>query len=114
MKEFLINLLFACAFVSQTACVNAQLTVGDEELKRFPLRTDLPGDPSANGLRYWGGAFKPLKANGAYVSVIIRNGQYELWRGSLVFKGTNTQGRLAPNYQKAQVDERVCIVSPRP
>ena len=91
-----------------------KLTVGKKELKRFPLRAELPGDAPASGLRYWEAPFKPLKANGAYVSVIIRNGQYELWRGSLIFKGTNTEGRLAPNYQKAQVNERVCIVSSGP
>jgi len=114
MNKSHLILLFACAFVSQIACVNSQLTVGEEELKRFPLRTDIPGDPPSNGLRYWAAPFKPLKANGAYVSVIVRERQYELWRGSLVLKGTNTQGRLAPNYQKAKVDERVCIVSRGP
>ncbi len=91
-----------------------ELTVTDEELKRFPLVRDLAGDAHPSGLRYWTDSFSPVKANGAYVSVIHREDEYELWRGSLVYKGLPTQGRLAPHYQSAKVDERVCIVSRGP
>ena len=133
MKVNYNGLLLVIALMSPVACVTVKtppagkpkpvvvppsppvkLTATEEELKRFPLRDDLPGDPPANGLRYWTKPFERIRANGAYVSVITRGDEMELWRGSLVYKGQPTQGRLAPHYQKAKVDERVCIVSRGP
>lgn len=111
------RVVVACLFIATGAILAAGdggLTVGEEELKRFPLKEGLPGTPHPSGLRYWTKPFEPIEANGAYVSVIVRDGQYELWRGSLVYRGTNSQGRLAPDYTKARVDERVCIVSRGP
>ena len=111
MKYILILLSLLSATVSAHA---ARITASEEELKRYPLEKDLPGKPARDGLRYWKSPFTPINHNGAYVSAIQRNGEHELWRGSLVFRGTNTQGRLAPLFTKASPEEKVCIVSRGP
>ena len=106
-------ILIALLSATHTA-YSGKLTVSEEELKRYPLEKNLPGKPARDGLRYWKMPFESISQNGAYVSVIQRGGEYELWRGSLVFRGTNTQGRLAPLFTKATPDEKVCIVSRGP
>ena len=73
----------------------ARLTVSDSQLERFPLAAKLPGKPARSGLRHWARPFEAIRSHGAYVSVVQREGQYELWRGSLMFGATNSQGRLA-------------------
>jgi hypothetical protein len=94
--------------------LSAELTVTAKELERLPILEDIPGDLPTSGLRYWQAPFKSIGVNGAYVTTIIRDGQYELWRGSLTFRGTNTQGRLAPNYTKATPEEKVGMVNRGP
>ena len=53
-----------------------------EELKILPLKTDLPGKPPKSGLRYWAAPFESIGVGGAYVSVVIRDGKYELWHNT--------------------------------
>jgi hypothetical protein len=52
----------------------------------FPVRTDLPGDPPPDGVRYWQGPFRSVQAQGAYVSVFVVGGgaerRWELWQNT--------------------------------
>lgn len=108
------SLVFAfVALVAMSGCTT-RLTVSESELERFPLADDLPGEPARAGLRYWARPFEPIRSHGAYVSVVQREGQYELWRGSLIFGITNTQGRLGKPYHKAAPEEKVGVVSRGP
>lgn len=109
-----VFLALVLLLLANAPCPSAELTVSQEELQKYPLMDKIPGNPPKSGRRYWTEPFTPLASNGAYVSVIVRNQQFELWRGSLVTKQSDTQGRLNHLYQKAQVDERVCIVSRGP
>ncbi|HUW34761.1 MAG TPA: hypothetical protein VM223_24395 [Planctomycetota bacterium] len=68
----------ACGCTSK----NAWPPVSEYEQKNHALKTDLPGDPPKNGLRYWKQPFRSIGAGGAYVTVIIRDGQYELWHNT--------------------------------
>ena len=56
--------------------------VTPDELKQLPLNANLPGDPPKNGVRYWAEPFKSIGVGGAYVTTIIRDGQYELWHNT--------------------------------
>ena len=56
--------------------------VTQKELEEFPLKADLPGDPPKDGLRHWAAPFESIGIEGAYVSVIIRDGRYELWHNT--------------------------------
>jgi hypothetical protein len=49
------------------------------ELELMPLLTDVPGELPANGMRYWQTPFRSIDAIGAYASVTVRKGNYELW-----------------------------------
>ncbi|MCJ8329802.1 MAG: hypothetical protein HRT89_09575 [Lentisphaeria bacterium] len=104
-----------CLVLFFVACTTPpQLTVSEKELKRFPLELELPGNPARSGLRYWAKPFKPIPAYGAYVSVIYRDNQYELWRGSLVLGNTHTKGKLGKLYHTATPKQKVNIVSRGP
>jgi hypothetical protein len=92
----------------------ARLTVSDSQLERFPLAAKLPGKPARSGQRHWARPFEAIRSHGAYVSVVRREGQYELWRGSLMFGATNSHGRLGKPYHKAAPEEKVAAVSRGP
>ena len=111
-RSCLLALLAAVPVMLDAA--QPELTVSAEELKQFPLKQDLPGDPPESGVRYWSHPFKSLDVYGAYVTVVQRKGQQELWRASIRQKRANTQGRLTPHYHTAAPEERVCIVSRGP
>ena len=85
--------------------------VDAEELRQFPVATNLPGQPPASGLRYWRAPLKRLPCTGCYVTVIQRpatNGlTYEIWqnvwgepdataRGMVVRRGPSLD-RLGPS-----------------
>jgi len=114
LRNQLIFLLCAGLPCAAVYAAPPELTVSEEELKQFPLKSDLPGDPPESGVRYWSHPFKSIGIYGAYVTVIQREGALELWRGSILHKGTNTEGRLTPNYYTATPSEKVCMVSRGP
>jgi len=49
------------------------------ELALMPLLADMPGVLPASGMRYWQTPFRGIGAAGAYVSVTVHDGIYELW-----------------------------------
>ena len=51
------------------------------------LRQDVPGTPAESGLRYWQAPFRSIEACGSYVSVIVRDGTYELWSNTYAGDG---------------------------
>ena len=82
--ELRLCIVLLAAALAGCAQQNRQVMVPAtaEELKQFPLKSDLPGDPPKSGVRYWAEPFRPIGVSGAYVSVIIRDGRYELWHNS--------------------------------
>ena len=82
MKNLPAILMAAVCIACGCTSRNAWPPVSEYELKQLPLKTDLPGDPPKNGLRYWEQPFRSIDVGGAYVTVIIRDGQYELWHNT--------------------------------
>ena len=85
MKTFRATLVIGVCLL--TACSRtAWPPLTPDELKMLPLKTDLPGDPPKNGMRYWKEPFASIRVHGAYVTAIIRDGQYELWHNTWDYK----------------------------
>ncbi|MBS3764213.1 MAG: hypothetical protein KGZ25_13025 [Planctomycetes bacterium] len=94
-----------------------ELTVDAEELEQFPLKKELPGNPPADGLRYWREPFKPIGIHASYVTVVIRKGTYELWyntwgkdlddRQIVVNRGRDLQhlGETQPVFDSSIIDD---------
>jgi hypothetical protein len=86
-RTCLLPLLLAMLTGIPSGCAAETAPVpSPEENQLFPLDTNLPGDPPASGRRYWTEPFKPLTAQGCYVSVSIagsgKDRRYSVWQNT--------------------------------